>query len=46
MYIPGFRIKKNGVLILNKQEIDLIGEKLVRDFCPEAMKPPRRKQKS
>jgi len=40
MYIPRFRIKRNGVPILNKQEIDLIGEKLVRDFCPEAMETP------
>jgi hypothetical protein len=40
MYIPGFRIKRNGVPILNKQEIDVIGEKLVRDFCPEAMETP------
>jgi hypothetical protein len=40
MYIPKFRVKKNGVPILNKQEIDDIGEKLVRDFCPKALQNP------
>ncbi len=40
MYHPRFRVKRNGVPILNKQEIDTIGEELIRDFCPKAMEVP------
>ncbi len=40
MYNPRFRVKRNGVPILNKQEIDVIGEELIRDFCPKAMEVP------
>ena len=41
MYNPSFRTKQNSVPILSKQEIEVIGEKFVRDFCPEALKIPQ-----
>ena len=41
MYNPSFRTKRNSVPILSKQEIEDIGEKFVRDFCPEALKVPQ-----
>lgn len=40
MYIPSFRVKKNGVPILSKDEIDGIGERYVQDFCPEVLTHP------
>ncbi|WP_418419516.1 ImmA/IrrE family metallo-endopeptidase [Blautia sp.] len=37
------RVKRNsyGVPILTKEEIDILGERLIYDFCPEAMKKPQ-----
>lgn len=37
------RVKRNsyGVPILTKEEIDILGERLIFDFCPEAMKDPQ-----
>lgn len=35
------RRKPNGVPVLSRKEIDSIGEKLVEDFCPEAMNEPQ-----
>ena len=40
MYTPSFRVKKNGVPILSKEEIDGIGERYVQDFCPEVLSHP------
>lgn len=40
MYVPTFRKKANNVPILNRKEIDFIGEQLVNDFCPDAMANP------
>ena len=40
MYTPAYRKKKNGVPILSQKEIDIIGEQLAGDFCPEAVKTP------
>lgn len=40
MNMPAYRSKRNGVPILSKDEIDLLGEQLVTDFCPEAMRRP------
>jgi Zn-dependent peptidase ImmA (M78 family) len=40
MYNPNFRVNKSGIPILSKQEIDVIGERLVQDFCPVAMQTP------
>lgn len=40
MYCPSFRTKKNGVPVLSKQEIDIIAERFILDFCPEAQKTP------
>ncbi|MDO4564676.1 MAG: ImmA/IrrE family metallo-endopeptidase [Clostridia bacterium] len=40
MYTPSFRVKKNGVPVLSKDEIDCIGERYVQDFCPEVLVHP------
>lgn len=40
MYTPRFRTKKNGVSVLSKDEIDIIGERFVADFCPKAVQTP------
>lgn len=40
MYTPEFRKKRTGVPVLSKDEIDSLGERLVADFCPEALKTP------
>lgn len=40
MYTPTFRKKRNGVPILSKNEMDIMGERLVMDFCPQAMTMP------
>ncbi|NLK21045.1 MAG: ImmA/IrrE family metallo-endopeptidase [Epulopiscium sp.] len=40
MYFPSYRIKRNGVPILSKIEIDNIAEAYLQDFCPKAMKTP------
>lgn len=41
MYTPSFRVKKNGVPILSKENIETIGENFIRDFCPEALTNPQ-----
>jgi len=41
MYTPAFRKKRTGVPVLSKNEIDLIGEQFVADFCPEALITPK-----
>lgn len=40
MYTPSLRVKENGVPILSKAEIDVIGERFVRDFQPEVLAHP------
>lgn len=40
MYTPTFRKSKVNVPILSKAEIDDIGERLVADFCPQALVSP------
>lgn len=40
MYTPRFRKKRTGVPVLSKNDIDIIGEQFVADFCPEAVKTP------
>ena len=40
MYTPTFRISKTRVPVLSKAEIDIIGERLVADFCPQALQSP------
>lgn len=41
MYTPALKLKKSGVPILSKQNIEDIGENLVEDFCPEALTNPQ-----
>ena len=41
MYCPSYWMRVNGVPILSRQQIDHIGEKIVYDFCPEAMRTPQ-----
>lgn len=41
MYRPTFKTKRNGVPVLSKNEIEVIGENFVRDFCPDALKNPQ-----
>ncbi len=41
MYRPSYWMRKSGVPILSRQQIDHIGEKIVYDFCPEAMRTPQ-----
>ena len=41
MYTPSFRVKKNGVPILSKENIEIIGENFIRDFCPTALQTPQ-----
>ena len=41
MYRPTFKTKKNGVPVLSKNDIELIGENFIRDFCPEALTDPQ-----
>lgn len=40
MYNPSFRVKKNGVPVVSKKELDAIGERFVRDFQPDVLKNP------
>lgn len=40
MYTPSLRVKENGVPILSKAEIDVIGERFVWDFQPEVLAHP------
>lgn len=41
MYKPQFRTKQNGVPVLSKKEIEIIGENFLRDFCPDALINPQ-----
>ena len=41
MYVPRFRVKRSGVPILSKKEIDAIAHKYVRDFQPQALTDPQ-----
>lgn len=40
MYTATYRSRPNGIPVLNKDEIDAIGERLVVDFCPEVLWSP------
>lgn len=40
MYNPSFRVKKNGVPVVSKKELDAFGERFVRDFQPDVLKNP------
>ena len=40
MYIPSFRVKRNGVPILSGKEIDAIGNRFIADFQPEVLSHP------
>ena len=40
MYTPYFRVKRNGLPVLGKDEIDDIGERLIKDFFPRATEVP------
>ena len=41
MYRPKFRVKKSGVPVLSKNEIDIIGECFVAEFCPKVLSEPQ-----
>lgn len=41
MYNPVIRRKKTGVPIISRKEIDIIGERLVMDFNPDALVTPQ-----
>lgn len=41
MYRPDIKRKKSGAPILSRKEIDIIGENLVDEFMPEALKTPQ-----
>lgn len=40
MYEPHLKKKHNGLPVVSRQELDVIGENLVRDFYPEAARYP------
>ena len=40
MYTPSLRVKRNGVPILKKTEIDVIGERFVKDFQSDVLTNP------
>lgn len=41
MYKPIFKTRDRGVPILSKDEIEIIGENFIRDFCPDALRNPQ-----
>lgn len=41
MYRPDIKLTKSGVPVLSKKEIDMIGEKLVGEFAPQALVTPQ-----
>lgn len=41
MYRPEIKRKKSGAPVLSRKEIDIIGENLVDEFMPEALKTPQ-----
>jgi Zn-dependent peptidase ImmA (M78 family) len=40
MYNPSFRVTKKGVPVVSKRELDIMGERFVRDFQPDVLKKP------
>ena len=40
MYNPSFRVTKKGVPVVSKRELDIMGERFVRDFQPDVLKNP------
>ncbi len=40
MYTPAYRKKRSGIPVLSKRDIDIIGERLVGDFYPDAVQTP------
>ena len=40
MYFPSLKVKKNGVPIVSKKELDAIGERFVQDFQPDVLTNP------
>ena len=41
MYNPTFKTSSTKVPILSREQIDVIGENLVGDFCPDAIIHPQ-----
>ena len=41
MYDPKFRTKQNGVPVLSKEEIEIIAERCILDYCPEVLETPQ-----
>lgn len=41
MYRPTFKTKRNGVPILSKNELEIIAENVLREFCPDALINPQ-----
>ena len=41
MYRPDIKRKKSGTPVLSRKQIDIIGENLIREFNPEALKQPQ-----
>jgi hypothetical protein len=40
MYKPVYKMKSNGLPVVSRHELDIIGIKIVKDFCPTAIKEP------
>lgn len=40
MYTPTVKVKKSGVPVVSKKELDAIGERIVADFQPNVLKNP------
>lgn len=40
MYTPTLKVKRNGVPIVKKEELDIIGERFVADFQPSVLEKP------
>ena len=41
MYRPEIKRKRSGAPVLSRKEIDVIGQNIVGDFMPEALKSPQ-----
>ena len=41
MYIPEIKRKRSGAPVLSRKEIDVIGQNIVGDFMPEALRSPQ-----
>lgn len=41
MYIPSLKTDVKGVPVLSKEQIDIIAERFIADFCPEALREPQ-----